>query len=123
MFCLLPMRAEGLCDSEIARRRGRHLHDCGAQAGKRFVQVKDAHNSHEWAKMIAFVAEELYPDAEPSTLVQDNLTAHRKATSMRCLRQNGPETCCGALSLSIHPGMAPGSTSQKSNSVCWAEWP
>lgn len=49
------------------------------KAGKRFIQVKDAHNSHQWAKVIAFIAENLYPKAGRITLVQDNLTAHRKA--------------------------------------------
>ena len=47
--------------------------------GKRFVQLKDAHNSHHWAKVIALVAEKLYAKAERITLVQDNLSAHRKA--------------------------------------------
>ena len=49
------------------------------KAGKRFIQVKDSHNSHHWAKVVAFIAEELHPDATCITLVQDNLTAHRKA--------------------------------------------
>lgn len=52
---------------------------CEPKAGQRFVQVRDTHDSHEWAKVIAFIAEELYPEAERITLVQDNLTAHRKA--------------------------------------------
>lgn len=49
------------------------------KAGKRFIQVKDTHDSHEWAKVMAHIAERLYPDAVAITLVQDNLTAHRKA--------------------------------------------
>jgi transposase len=49
------------------------------KGGKRFIQIKDSHNSHEWAKVIALVAEKLYPKAERITLVQDNLSAHRKA--------------------------------------------
>jgi transposase len=47
--------------------------------GKRFVQLKDTHDSHQWAKVVAHIAERLYPDATCITLVQDNLTAHRKA--------------------------------------------
>ena len=47
--------------------------------GKRFIQVKDCHDSHQWAKVIAFIAEKLYSKAERITLIQDNLTAHRKA--------------------------------------------
>jgi ribosomal protein S13 len=47
--------------------------------GKRFVQVKDTHNSHQWASVVAHIAEQLYPQATRITLIQDNLTAHRKA--------------------------------------------
>jgi hypothetical protein len=49
------------------------------KAGKRCVQVKDTHTSHEWAGVVAFIAEKLYPEAEHITLIQDNLSAHRKA--------------------------------------------
>jgi hypothetical protein len=49
------------------------------KAGKRCVQIKDSHDSHQWAQVIAFIVEELYASATQITLVQDNLTAHRKA--------------------------------------------
>ena len=49
------------------------------KAGRRFVQVADSHDSQQWAQIVAKIAERLYPDAERITLVQDNLTAHRKA--------------------------------------------
>ncbi len=49
------------------------------KAGKRFVQIKDTHDSHQWASVVAHIAEQLYPEATRITLVQDNLTAHRKA--------------------------------------------
>lgn len=49
------------------------------KAGKRFVQVHDTHDSHQWAGVIAHIAEQLYPQATRITLIQDNLTAHRKA--------------------------------------------
>ena len=49
------------------------------KAGKRFVQLKDTHDSHQWARVVAHIAEQLYPEALQITLVQDNLTAHRKA--------------------------------------------
>ena len=52
---------------------------CEPKAGKRYVQVRDTHDSHQWAKVIAFIAEQLYPAADCITLVQDNLSAHRKA--------------------------------------------
>ncbi len=49
------------------------------KAGKRFIQVKDTHDSQQWARVVAFIAEKLYPKADKITLVQDNLSAHRKA--------------------------------------------
>ena len=49
------------------------------KAGKRFVQVRDSHDSHQWAAVVAHIAEKLYPRAGCITIVQDNLTAHRKA--------------------------------------------
>ena len=52
---------------------------CEPKAGKRFIEVKDNHNSQQWAEMIAYVAEELYGNARHITLVEDNLSAHRKA--------------------------------------------
>jgi hypothetical protein len=52
---------------------------CEPKAGKRFVQLKDSHDSHQWARVVAHIAERLYRGAESITLVQDNLSAHRKA--------------------------------------------
>lgn len=52
---------------------------CEPKAGKRYVQVRDSHDSHQWAGMVAYIAEKLYPNASCISVVQDNLTAHRKA--------------------------------------------
>jgi hypothetical protein len=49
------------------------------KAGKRHIEVKDNHHSHHWAEIIAYVAEQMYPQAERITVIQDNLSAHRKA--------------------------------------------
>jgi hypothetical protein len=48
-------------------------------AGQRRVVVTDSHNSHEWAKVVGLIAEDWYASAERITLVEDNLSAHRKA--------------------------------------------
>lgn len=48
-------------------------------AGKRQVLVKSSHDRLCWAQAIAFIAEQLYPQAEKITLVQDNLSAHQPA--------------------------------------------
>jgi len=47
--------------------------------GRREVVVTDSHNSVEWAKVVGQMVENWYADAERITLVQDNLSAHRKA--------------------------------------------
>jgi transposase len=52
---------------------------CEPKRGKRFVQVKDSPDSHQWARVVALICEKWYVSAERITLVQDNLTAHRKA--------------------------------------------
>ena len=49
------------------------------KAGKRFIELADSHDSHHWARVVAQIAEKLYGEAERITLVQDNLSAHRKA--------------------------------------------
>jgi hypothetical protein len=33
----------------------------------------------QWAKIVAHIVEEMYPDASKITLVEDNLSAHKKA--------------------------------------------
>lgn len=52
---------------------------CEPKAGKRYVQLRDTHDSHQWAAVVAHIAEKLYRDADCITVVQDNLSAHRKA--------------------------------------------
>lgn len=47
--------------------------------GRREIVVTDSHNSQQWAKVVGRIVEEWYPDAKRITLVQDNLSAHRKA--------------------------------------------
>jgi len=49
------------------------------KAGKRFIQVGNSHDSHQWASVVAHLTEKLYAGARQITLVQDNLSAHRKA--------------------------------------------
>jgi hypothetical protein len=47
--------------------------------GRREVVVKDKHTRLDWAAVIAYIAEQMYPSAEKITLVQDNLSAHKKS--------------------------------------------
>lgn len=43
------------------------------------MQLRDSHDSQQWAAVVAHITETLYPKASGITIVQDNLTAHRKA--------------------------------------------
>lgn len=47
--------------------------------GRREVLVKDRHTRLEWAEVVAHIVENMYPEAEKMTLVQDNLSAHKKS--------------------------------------------
>lgn len=47
-------------------------------AGHREIIVNDDHTGVTWAKTMAYIVEEMYPNAEKVTIIQDNLSAHRK---------------------------------------------
>jgi hypothetical protein len=47
--------------------------------GRREVLVQDQHTRLEWAAVVAHVVEEMYPAASKITLMQDNLSAHKKS--------------------------------------------
>lgn len=47
--------------------------------GRREVVVTDTHDGLQWAKIVAHIVEEMYPNASKVTLVEDNLSAHKKA--------------------------------------------
>lgn len=47
--------------------------------GRREVFVEDDHTGATWAHKIAYIAEQMYPDAEQITLIEDNLGTHKKA--------------------------------------------
>ena len=50
-----------------------------ALAGRREAHVEENHSSQTYAKIIAHIAEQMYPQAERITVVEDNLSAHRLA--------------------------------------------
>lgn len=47
--------------------------------GRREVHVRAQHTALDWAEEVAYIVEEMYPQAQKITLVQDNLSAHKKA--------------------------------------------
>lgn len=48
-----------------------------ALAGRREVHIEDNHNSITYAKVIAHIVENMYPNSEKITIVEDNLSAHK----------------------------------------------
>lgn len=46
--------------------------------GRREVFVEENHTGITWAKKMAYIAEEMYPNADKITVIMDNLSAHKK---------------------------------------------
>ncbi|MDM8555862.1 transposase [Desulfococcaceae bacterium HSG7] len=47
--------------------------------GRREVLVKDRHSRFEWAETVRHITEDMYPDAKKLTLIQDNLSTHKRS--------------------------------------------
>lgn len=47
-------------------------------AGRREVFVEENHTGITWAKKMAYIVEEMYPNADKITVIMDNLSAHKK---------------------------------------------
>jgi transposase len=47
-------------------------------SGHREVFVEEDHTGVTWAKKMAYIAMEMYPNASKVTIIQDNLSAHKK---------------------------------------------
>lgn len=47
--------------------------------GRREVVIRDQHTRLDWAEVVAYIVEEMYPAAEKITLIQDHLSAHKKS--------------------------------------------
>lgn len=50
-----------------------------ALGGRREVHIEDNHSGLTYAKIIAYIVEEMYKDAIKVTLIEDNLSAHKLA--------------------------------------------
>lgn len=50
---------------------------CEPLAGKREIFVTDNHCAKQWAEVVTYIAENMYPQADMISLVQDNLSAHK----------------------------------------------
>lgn len=71
--------------------------------GRREVVVTDSHNSQEWARVIGRIVEEWYVEAERITLVQDNLSAHRKAALYEVFEPKRARAILGKLEFVYTP--------------------
>jgi len=45
--------------------------------GRREVRIEDNHNGITWAIIVAYIVEQMYPQADLVTLVMDNLSSHK----------------------------------------------
>jgi hypothetical protein len=61
-------KREGVVDLYLA---------CEPLRGKREIFVRENHNRINWAEVIRYIAEEMYPTANKITIVEDNLSAHK----------------------------------------------
>jgi hypothetical protein len=61
-------RREGVADLYLA---------CEPLQGKREIFVRENHNRLNYAEIIRYIAEEMYPGAKKITIVEDNLSAHK----------------------------------------------
>lgn len=69
-----------LRDSEYIRRGVAEIYMAFEPlAGKRYVSIKDNHNSHTWVRVISGLLDGPYKGCRRMTLVGDNLSAHRPA--------------------------------------------
>lgn len=59
-----------------------------ALAGYRKVFVEDNHKAVTYARIVAHIVEDLYPDAIKVTLVEDNLSAHKLAALYELFEPN-----------------------------------
>lgn len=50
-----------------------------ALAGRREVHIEDNHSGLTYAKIVAYIVEQMYKDAIKVTIVEDNLSAHKLA--------------------------------------------
>lgn len=45
---------------------------------RREVFIEDNHTGNTWAKMMGYIAEQMYPNANKVTVVEDNLSSHKR---------------------------------------------
>lgn len=76
---------------------------CEPLDGYRAVRITESQDRLSWARVVAHLLEEVYPEAEQITLVQDNLSTHtKKSTRLSGLDgSSGSSKLCGPRSTNI----------------------
>jgi hypothetical protein len=78
-------------------------------AGKRFTKVTNQHTKKDWAILVRYICDKLYPDAETISLVMDNLASHTVLLHyMRPLNQLRQKEFGIVWNLFTHPNMVVG---------------
>ena len=86
----------------------------------RKVKVTERRAAVDYAHCMRELVDVHYPDAACIRVVQDNLSTHRPAPSMRHSRPPRPGEFCGASSSTTPPSTPAGSTWSRSRSACSA---
>jgi hypothetical protein len=76
---------------------------CEPLGGKREVLVRDRHTRLEWAEAVRYIAEDMYPDAENLTLIQDNLSAHKKSALYEIMEAERARTILNRIEFVFTP--------------------
>lgn len=71
--------------------------------GRREVHVRSQHTALDWAAEVAHIVEEMYPAAHKITLVQDNLSAHKKAALYERFKPERAHAIASKLELVFTP--------------------
>ncbi len=71
--------------------------------GRREVLVKEQHTRLEWAETIRYIAEDMYPDAEKLTLIQDNLSSHKRSALYEIMEPERARTILNRIEFVFTP--------------------
>lgn len=76
---------------------------CEPSGGRREVLVMDRHSRFEWAEAVRHIAEDMYPEAGKLTLIQDNLSAHKRSAPYELLEPERARTILNRIGFVFTP--------------------
>jgi hypothetical protein len=77
---------------------------CEPLGGRREVLIKDQHTRLERAEAIRYIAEDIYPDAEKLTLIQDNLSARKRSSLYEIMEPERAREILNRIEFVFTPG-------------------